>query len=65
MSHIWVPKFKILEGEIAQPPKKLRGFFTHIYSIANSTHGGLAWCPSFVRCGLQSTRELKVDKLQP
>lgn len=28
MSHIWVPKFKILEGEVAQPPQKLRGFFT-------------------------------------
>lgn len=28
MSHIWVPKVKILEGEIAQPPRKLRGFFT-------------------------------------
>jgi len=28
MSHIWVPKCKILEGEMAQPPHKLRGFFT-------------------------------------
>lgn len=28
MSHIWVPKFKIIEGEFAPPPRKLRGFYT-------------------------------------
>lgn len=28
MSHIWVPKFKILEGEFVPPSKKLRGFYT-------------------------------------